>query len=120
MKNLRILKSILKIGVIAILVFSIHNTVFAASSITISPNDDGTVSSGDNNTITDANTNTNRPTGIELSTNTNNTNNTNNGITNTNLPKTGMEDKTVLIIVLAVCGVSAIYAYKKVSDYRRL
>lgn len=117
MKNLKILKSILKIGIIAILVFSIQKNVFAASSITISPND-GTVSSGGNNIIPE--TNTNRPTGIKLSTDNTNNTNENNGMTNTNLPKTGMEDKTILIVVLAVCGISAIYAYKKVSDYRRL
>ncbi len=117
MKNLKMLKSILKIGVIAILVFSIHNTVFAASSITISPNDE-TVSSEEDNTSTEANTN--KPTGIELSTNTNTNTVNNTNKTNTILPKTGMENNTILFIVLAVCGVSAVYAYKKVSDYRRL
>lgn len=115
MKSLKMLKSILKIGAIAILLFSIHNTAFGASSITISPGNE-TVSTGDNST----------PTGIEI-TPTNNTNNTNNTTaknttnkTNTTLPKTGIEDNAILFVVLAVCGVSAIYAYKKVSDFRRL
>lgn len=116
MKNLKMLKSILKIGVIAILLFSINNVVFGANSITISPTEDVVATS-------DGNNNTNKPTGIQLSSNNNtnrNTNNTNSNKTNTNLPKTGMEDNTMLFIVLAVCGVSAVYAYKKVADYKKL
>ncbi len=38
--------------------------------------------------------------------------------TNTNLPKTGLEDNTMLYIVLGVSAVAAIYAYKKVRDYK--
>lgn len=50
----------------------------------------------------------------------NKTNNTNNTANNTNktavMPNTGV-DYSVLLIV-AVCGISAIYAYKKISDYK--
>lgn len=42
----------------------------------------------------------------------------NNANTNTNLPKTGLEDNTMLYIVLGVSAVAAIYAYKKVRDYK--
>ncbi len=37
---------------------------------------------------------------------------------NTNLPETGIEDSTVLYVVLGVSAVAAIYAYKKVRDYK--
>ena len=35
-----------------------------------------------------------------------------------NLPKTGIADNTVVFIVVGVCAVAAIYAYKKVRDYK--
>lgn len=44
----------------------------------------------------------------------------NNANTNTNLPKTGLEDNTMLYIVLGVSAVAAIYAYKKVRDYKEI
>lgn len=44
----------------------------------------------------------------------NNTNNT----SNTDVPNTGLEDAPWLII--AVCGVSAIFAYKKIKEYNQI
>ena len=40
--------------------------------------------------------------------------------TNTNtetLPKTGVTDGYVVAILVTVCAISAIYAYKKIRDY---
>ena len=50
----------------------------------------------------------------------NNTNNTNvNANTNkTGIPYTGVDYSVVAII--AVCGISAVYAYKKIRDYKSL
>lgn len=45
----------------------------------------------------------------------NTTNNTAN--TTTTLPKTGVADGYVVAILVGVCAVSAIYAYKKIRDY---
>lgn len=59
-------------------------------------------------------------------TNTANTNNTNNvtNIANTNntsanetLPKTGVTENYAIIAFAVICGVSAIYAYRKVKNY---
>ncbi len=47
---------------------------------------------------------------------TNNVNNT----TNTALPKTGVESSTGMIVLITVCGISAIYAFKKIRDYKSL
>lgn len=40
-------------------------------------------------------------------------------ITQTNLPKTGIEDYTGLIVVTIVLGGSAIFAYKKIKEYNK-
>lgn len=56
------------------------------------------------------------PNNVPANTNTNrNVNNTNNNVSNTTIPYTGVDYSVVLII--AICGISAIYAYKKIRDY---
>lgn len=48
---------------------------------------------------------------------TNNTvNNTTNTTNNTTLPKTGTSEN-VLIVLIGVCAISGVYAYKKVKEY---
>lgn len=60
----------------------------------------------------------------ETSSGTNNTNNitnanntTNNTSANETLPKTGITEDYAIIAFAVICGVSAIYAYKKVKNY---
>lgn len=52
------------------------------------------------------------------------TNSVNNAVKNstntTGLPKTGAEDSLPIVVLVAVFGVSAVYAYKRVQDYRDL
>lgn len=38
----------------------------------------------------------------------------------TNLPKTGIEDYTGLIVVTIVLGGSAVFAYKKIKEYKNI
>lgn len=54
--------------------------------------------------------------------NTNKTNNTNNAsiYNNTNLPKTGIGDSIPVAMLVVVFGISAVYAYKKVKEYRNI
>ena len=54
--------------------------------------------------------------------NANNTNNTNNAsiYNNTNLPKTGIGDSIPVAMLVVVFGISAVYAYKKVKEYRNI
>lgn len=83
-----------------------------------------------NNTSNSTNTNTN-------ATNTTNTNNTakNNSLNtgavtgnknntstynNSSLPKTGVEDSIPTMLLLVVFGISAVYAYKKIRDYKNV
>lgn len=86
-----------------------------------------------NNTSNSTNTNTN-------ATNTTNTTNTNNTVknnslntgavtgnknntstyNNSSLPKTGVEDSIPTMLLLVVFGISAVYAYKKIRDYKNI
>lgn len=74
-----------------------------------------------NNTVNNLN-NTNNTVNNAVNNAVNNvTNNTRNNTTNntnkvTTMPNTGV-DYSILLIV-AICGISAIYAYKKISDYK--
>ena len=74
-------------------------------------------SSNSNNTNNNTNTNTNNA-------NTNNTNKTNNSSvynnTNTDLPKTGIEDSIPVAMLTVVFGISAVYAYRKIKEYRNI
>ena len=93
------------------------------ASIVIDGNN--TTTTTGNNTTTTTGNNTTTSTGNNITTNNttaNNTTTTNNtttnrvnNITNT-LPKTGIEDSPVAIIMI-VGAISAIYAYKKIRDY---
>ncbi len=47
----------------------------------------------------------------------NTTNTTNNTSSNETLPKTGITEDYAIIAFAVVCGISAIYAYKKVKNY---
>lgn len=57
-------------------------------------------------------------------TSSNNTNsNTNSSVynnTNNNLPKTGIEDSIPVAALVVVFGVSAVYAYKKIKEYKNI
>ena len=114
---------------------AISNEVFALSSV-LGEDNNATVISGneyDNastipeNNIDDAN-NTNGNNSNGNNTNQNNTNgnntkgnntkvyNTNN---NTDLPQTGIEDYNIGILLI-ICIASAIFAYRKITDYRSI
>ena len=77
-----------------------------------------TKNSTSNNTSSN-NTNSNTNTS-----NTNKSNNTNNSSvynnTNNNLPKTGIEDSIPVAALVVVFGVSAVYAYKKIKEYKNI
>lgn len=47
------------------------------------------------------------------------TNNTSN-YNNTSLPKTGIEDSVPVFVLAVIFGISAIYAYKKIQDYKNI
>ena len=85
-----------------------------------SSNNSNSNSNASNSNTNNANTNTKNS-----NTNTNNSNksnNTNNSsiYNNTILPKTGISDSIPVAMLVVVFGISAVYAYKKIKDYRNI
>ncbi|MEI3431096.1 MAG: LPXTG cell wall anchor domain-containing protein [Clostridia bacterium] len=107
MKRNSLIKGILLVTIVAILML-ITNSVYAADTIVLSPTD--------NNIATDNSAVANNSALTSTLTPTTPVNNT--STLNSNLPKTGIADNTVVFIVVGVCAVAAIYAYKKVRDYK--
>lgn len=109
MKNSKV---IMEIVIIISLLFALSTVAFAYNTQII-------IGGGSTNTQND--TVTNIPNVINTTTNTNTNINTNTSYrTNTNtetLPKTGVTDGYVVAILVTVCAISAIYAYKKIRDY---
>ncbi len=96
------------------------NTAFATNvPIVIQPSNNTAQETNNvaNNTATNnvVGNNTTNNTTTNIISGTNNTSRYNNTNT-TNLPKTGANDYAIFAII-AVCAVSAIYAYKKIRDY---
>ena len=92
------------------------------SSNTNSNNTSGNTNTGNNNTgNTNSNTN-NTNTNTNKNTNSNNTNSSkyNNTNKNTDLPKTGIEDSIPVALLVVVFGISAVYAYKKINEYKNI
>ena len=136
MENSKFVKIILAIltGVMLVAIgVSGTNYVSAADGNGTNYADLGAVLNGTNNTTTNnatANNTTSNSTanGTNSSNSTSNTLNTSalrntintvNTVTTT-LPKTGIANSTPVIILIAIFGISAVYAYKKIRDYKSL
>lgn len=114
MKNVKISKIILAV-ITVLLLLSIAMDVKADDSVLLQTGNNNTANNTNNNTTNNnaANNNTSVPT-----VNTSNKANTNSYVNNSNsLPKTGAEDYTTVFIIIGVCVISAVYAYRKVNDY---
>ena len=140
MENSKIFKRLIIVMLSLVLVAVCSTSVFATDDdLFLSVNSTGNTASNatDNNTISDNSTtnNTNNTTNSSLTANdiTNNntvrntaTNNTTNNTSKANnnvntLAKTGLSDTNgIVALIVVVCGVSAIYSYKKVNDYKKL
>lgn len=125
MKKMRLVKIILAITICLLVVLS-ANQVFAANNIItdLTNTIDGNTSSGNaslNNAVSNNTTNSVGNNTINNATNnavltTNNTSNYNDA----NLPKTGIEDSIPAVLLVVVFGISAVYAYKKIQDYKNI
>ena len=98
----------------------IISLLFALSTVVLADNTQIIIGGGSTNTQNDTATNVpnvvmNTTTNTNVNTNTNTSYRTN---TNTEtLPKTGVTDGYVVAILVTVCAISAIYAFKKIRDY---
>lgn len=86
-------------------VFAIDPSDLINNATQISPDDYNNAQSNPENKN---NTNTN-----------NNVANTNNNTNNSSLPQTGIEDSGMGMLLI-ICVASAIFAYRKISDYRNI
>lgn len=120
MKKTNLIK-IFSILLISTMVILFNASVFAADNTGF--NDlTSTLNNTNSNTNTNTNTNTNINSNINTNTNTNTNVNANNSsiYNNTNLPKTGVESSIPVAMLVVVFGVSAVYAYKKINEYKNI
>ena len=126
MKTSKLVKVVMG-AIISLIVVAMANQVFA-DNVTDLTNALGNSSSSSNSSSTN---NITSNTALNNTTRNNTVNNTikNNSVlttnntssyNNTSLPKTGIEDHIPATILLVVFGVSAVYAYKKIQDYRNI
>lgn len=110
---MKITKKVLSVILIISLLFVILQTSVLASDFDINKflNENGNMT-----TIEETNnTNTTETNNVTDITNTNNV--SNNTQVNETLPKTGITEDYAIIAFAIICGISAIYAYRKVKNY---
>lgn len=130
MKKTNLMKVILVLIVSAMLILSYTTIVNAADANTfeditptLDPNAGSSSGSTNANNANANSANTNALVSNSANTNTNNTNtNTNNSsvYANSNLPSTGIGESLPIALLVIVCAISAVYAYKKIKDYRNI
>ena len=128
MKKIINLKEVMII-LTAVIIVSMSSTVFA-SGLVAGGNTATQIGSGEyenaltpdieNNVTTDNNTVDNNAVTNNITTNNTTGNNVKKyNTTNTVMPQTGIEDYNIGILLI-ICVASAIFAYKKVSDYKNI
>lgn len=126
MRKTNLIKGI-SIVLISVMVIAFSSSVFAADNntgftdITSTLSNSSNNNSGNGNTNSNiANNNTNSNTNRNTNTNTNSNRNANNSsiYNNTNLPKTGVESSVPVAALVVIFGVSAVYAYRKIREYK--
>ena len=122
MKKSNLIKafSILILSIVVISICTMVNAADANGYNDLSATLTGNAAGGNNTNTNNANVN-----GVNTNANKANTNNTNKAnnasvYNNTNLPKTGIESSLPVAALVVVFGISAVYAYKKIKDYRNI
>ena len=116
--------------VLSVMVIFIATSVTATDGFTdmtdtLVNNSTGNNAANNTSSTNTANSNSNATNTNVLNSNTSNTNsnrtNTNSRIyNNTSLPSTGIGDSLPIAALVVVFGISAVYAYKKIKDYRNI
>ena len=127
MKKSNLIK-VISILLISLMVMLFTTTVNAAEEVDLyneltldnSNTANTNTNTGNTNTNT-ANTNTNTN-NTNVNTNRNRNTNTNNSsiYNNTALPKTGIGDVVPVAALIVVFGISAVYAYRKINEYKNI
>lgn len=121
MKNSKLVKMVLVVMIILTMIL-VAGQVFAETDLTGTLT--GNSSTGGSSNILDIsntpkNNTVNKATNNTINNTVLTTNNTSN-YNNTSLPKTGIEDSVPGAILVVVLGISAVYAYKKMQDYKNI
>ncbi len=131
MKKSKVMKLIL-VAILLMSIVFIATHVLAADDVeenldltNLLGNSSNTANTSNTTNTNPGNTNSSNTANVNLNTNlsntNSNTNNTNSSLyNNTNLPKTGLSDTLPVVVLVVVGGISAVYAYKKISDYRNI
>ena len=118
MENSKTLKIIL-ISLISLLIIFIGGHTFAANTIDIT-NLTSNSSSGNTASTNNLNNTTTVNSSNTAKNNTLTTSNQTSNYNNTSLPTTGIGDSMPVTLLVIVLGISAVYAYKKIQDYRKI
>lgn len=126
--NLMKVVSILLISTMVILfnvsVFAADNTGFndLTSTLTNSSNNTNNTntSNSTNSNANSSNTNSNTSSNSNKSNTNSNVNSNMTSIYNTNLPKTGVESSVPMAMFIIILAISAIYAYRKIKEYKNI
>ena len=128
MKKSKVMKLIL-VAILLMSIVFIATHVLAADDVeenldltNLLGNSSNTANTSNTPNTNPGNTHSSNTANVNLNTNLSNTNsNTNSSLyNNTNLPKTGLSDTLPVVVLVVVGGISAVYAYKKISDYRNI
>ena len=106
------LVSLVLVVIISFSVLFMAKDVLAATDLTNSILNNTTT----NKSLNSVSNNTTNNTTNNIVLKTNNTSNYN----NTSLPKTGVADTMPAVILVVVLGISAVYAYKKMQEYKNI
>lgn len=141
MRNIKMFKKLVIVMLSLVMVAVCSTSVFAADDdavfTTVDASNNATANNSTGNesefsNVAGNNTNSDNTANSSLTSNsttrnatnntTNNTANAGRNVSNTNtLAKTGLSNTgEIVALILVVCGVSAIYSYKKVNDYKKL
>lgn len=110
------LVSLVLVVIISLSVLFMAKDVLAATDLTNSILKNTTTNKSLNSVSNNTTNNTTNNTANNLVLKTNNTSNYN----NTSLPKTGVADTMPAVILVVVLGISAVYAYKKMQEYKNI
>ena len=110
-------------GVPSIRTKIIGSTGTSSISTTNNSSTNNTTNKTVNNTTNTTNTTNNTSNTLNtsaLKNSVNTTATTNTSYNNTTLPKTGIGNSTPVVVLITIFGISAVYAYKKIRDYKSL
>lgn len=120
MKKTKIVSIVLIVMIVIAMLFT-AKSVFAITDLTGTAL--GNNNADDNNIAGTGGTGTSKPSNNVLNNTTNNlvltTNNTST-YNNSSLPKTGVADSMPVAVLVVVLGISGVYAYKKMQEYKNI